>query len=75
MIGVDLFPLQASSPLQVFIQLSIHFVKIIFQLSIFTKTVVMSFICFINILPVTKTRFVMTHLLRKKAFAINIMSC
>jgi hypothetical protein len=39
------------------------------------KTIVVGFICFIKILLVTKTRFVMNYLLWKKAFAMKIKRC
>jgi hypothetical protein len=72
MIGVDLFPLQASSLWPVFMWLSIHFIKISFELSVFMKTVVMSFPCFMNILLVMKTIFVLKLLLWKKSFSMKI---
>jgi hypothetical protein len=39
------------------------------------KTVVMIFLFFMKILLVTKTRFVMKHLLWKKEFSMKIKRC
>jgi hypothetical protein len=39
------------------------------------KTIVMSFPCFMKILLVRKTIFVMNLLLQRKAFATNIYRC
>jgi hypothetical protein len=51
------------------------FCKEYFSLSIFMKIVVMSFLCFIKIFLVTKTRFVMKDLLWEKAFSMKINMC
>jgi hypothetical protein len=68
LIGVDLFPLQASTLCTDFIHLSICFVKIIFQLSVFMKAIVMSFPCFMKIFLAMNTIFVMKFLLWRKIF-------